>query len=692
MKGKWLALVLVFSVASVEGTGIVPLQATVSSNATALTFARDLAPVVFAHCAPCHHVGGSAPFPLVTYTDVRGRARQVVDAVTRRAMPPWKPEPGPTAFIGERRLSDAQIALFQQWLAQGAQAGSMSEMPPPPAAKEGWTLGPPDLVVKLPVPYRMDPVGPDRLRQFVLPVPITAVRYVKAWQFKTTGSAVVHHATFLLDSTPASRRLDEADPQPGYEGLVPLSARHPDGYFLGWTPGQTPYVATERMAWRIDVGDDLVAMLHLMPNGHTEGIDLSVGLYFTTAPPVDQPVMIRLNRQDIDIPSGDRSYTVVDAYTLPVPVDVYGIQPHAHHLAREVKGEATLPDGTRRGLIHIKEWDFHWQDVYLFAEPIPLPAGTTLSMEFRYDNSEGNPRNPSRPPRRVTYGQRTSEEMGDLWIQVLPRRAADGATLSRSLRARLVPQLITGYGMMLRADPDSVSLHDDLAMLFVEAGDLTRAAAEFAESLRLSPISAAAHYNLGNALLGLRRFDEAEARFLAAIGLAPDYGLASHGLALVMVATGRDELAVRHFEHAARVTGSADSHYQFGALLERQGNAMEALRHYEQASRLRPDWPAAHLALAWLLSTAADPGLRNPVEALRLAEAAAARSDEEVRALDVLAAALAASGQFERAVATLREALRRAENAAGADAVRSLQHRLSLYSERRAFVDSASVR
>ncbi len=687
MQRLWLALAFVGLVAAGAGA-----DASQSSAAAAPTFARDIAPVVLTHCAPCHYAGGSAPFPLLTYADVRGRARQIVTAVTRRAMPPWKPEPGFGAFAGERRLSDAQVDLFQRWLAAGAPPGPLEQLPAPSAHEDGWTLGPPDLIVRLSAPYRLDAIGTDRLRHFVLPVPTSEVRHVKAWQFKTSSPAVVHHATLTLDSTRASRRLDDADPRPGYEGLIPLSAHNPEGYFLGWTPGQTPYVAPDRMAWRLDAGDDLVAMLHLMPDGREHDVDLSIGLYFAGAPPVDRPVMIRLNRQDIDIPPGDRSYTVADSYTLPVDVEVYGVQPHAHNLAREVSGTATLPDGTRRWLIYIRDWDFHWQDVYRLAEPLALPAGTTLRMEFRYDNSDRNPRNPFRPPRQVTYGQRTSEEMGDLWIQVLPRHAADRPALARSVRVKLLPQSISGHQMMLRADPGNVGLHDDLALLYVEAGALDQAAEQFAESLRLSPAVPAASYNLGNALLGLRRFDEAQTRFRAAIQLAPDYGLAHQGLAVALAATGHDDEAAGHFEAAARLIPGADVHYQLAALRQRQGRDAEALRQYRVALGLRPDWPAVQLAHAWLLATTVDPSLRDPREALRLAEKAVSKADQPVRALDVLAAALAASGEFVRAEAAVGEALRRAEADEDVDAVRMLRDRQRLYAGRRPYVGAGPVR
>jgi tetratricopeptide (TPR) repeat protein len=638
-------------------------------------------------------------------------------------MPPWKPEPGFGQFAGERRLNAAQIAAFREWLVEGAPAGDLRQTPTPPTWNDEWLLGKPDLVIRLSAPYRLDPTGPDQLRNFVIPIPTTVRRYVRAWEFRPSSSTV-HHATMLLDSTRASRRRDENDPQPGYDGLIPLSARNPEGYFLGWTPGQQPYLAPEQMAWPLDPETDLIAMMHLKPSGQPEVVDASIALYFSTGPPAVAPVMIRLNRQDIDIPAGASRYTVRDSYTLPVPVTVFGVQPHAHNLAREVRAFATLPDGTTKWLLYIREWDFHWQDAYRFATPMPLPAGTQLSLEFTYDNSEANHANPSRPPRRVTYGQRTLDEMGDLWIQVVPDRRADAGMLTAELQRKLLPQNISGLQMMLNADPENVGLHDDLGVLFTEAGDLERAASQFAESLRLRPDAPAAHYNVGNALLNVRRWSEAAGHFREALALSPEYGLAHQGLAMALQGEGRYDDALGSFVRAVRLMPTADAHYNVGVLQQARGDVADALAHYHEAVRLNPtfpephfalgllavrrgesrraaaafgqaldlrsEWTAARLQLAWLRAASRDGTVRNPHEAITLAERAVTDlGNQNASALDVLAAAFAAAGEFPRAIVTARRALELLKTEGDPGLVAAVEERLSLYEQRRPYVERA---
>src|SRR5262249_45718851 len=148
-----------------------------------------------------------------------------------------------------------------------------------------------------------------------------------------------------------------------------------------------------------------------------------------------------------------------------------------------------------------------------------------VSMEYRYDNSTNNAANPNRPPKRVTWGQRTSDEMGDVWIQVLPRDPANLDVLNESLRAKLLPQNISGYQSMLKADPDNVSLPDDRSLLSLQAGDRRDAVAQFSESLRLRP-DPSSHYNLGSALLRAGEWNEAAAHFEQALTLNSDYALA----------------------------------------------------------------------------------------------------------------------------------------------------------------------
>ena len=250
------------------------------------TFTKDIAPIIFSNCSSCHRPGGAASFSLLSYTDVKSRARLIASATTRRFMPPWKPEPGVGAFVDVRRLSDAQIATIQQWVDHGTPEGDAASLPPAPKFSSDWRLGPPDLVLTMDRPYTLRAGGDDMYRHFVIPIQIPATRYIKAWEFRPGNPHVVHHATMQIDRTGASRQFDAQDPEPGYEGLIAHSVSSPDGYFLDWAPGHTPYTAPPGMSIPLEPASDLVLMLHLRPSGKPETVQASIALYLPTRRPL----------------------------------------------------------------------------------------------------------------------------------------------------------------------------------------------------------------------------------------------------------------------------------------------------------------------------------------------------------------------------------------------------------------------
>jgi tetratricopeptide (TPR) repeat protein len=559
------------------------------------TFTRDVAPILYAHCAPCHQPDGAAPFSLITYADARPRASLIARVTRSRYMPPWKPESH--EFVGDRRLTDAQIATLERWGSGGAVEGDPADLPPAPRLTSGWQSGPPDLVLALP-DYAVRADGPDIFRNFVVSVPGDRARYVRGLEFRP-GSTAVHHANIRVDPTAASRRLDAADPEPGYEGVILHSADFPDGHFLGWTPGQAPPLASDDLAWRLDAGSDLVVQLHLRPTGKAEHIHPSIGLYLTTATPGRPPSIVRLGRQNLDIPAGASHYVVTDAFTLPVDVQLRAIQPHAHYRARTLRAIATLPSGSARELIAIRDWDFNWQDQYRYAEPFWLPAGTRLSMDYLFDNSDANPRNPDHPPRRASWGWRSSDEMADVWIQMITRSEEDRVELARVSRRKMAAEDAIGCETIIAREPDYAAVRNDAAALYLELGQPDAALRHFEAVRRLEPQSAAARYNVGVALEASGHAGDAAHEYEAAIGLDPQYSAAHNNLGNVRLGEGRVDEARREYERAVEWGPSnAEAHNNLGAMLLAAGDAAGAITRLERAIDLRATYPEAHFNLA----------------------------------------------------------------------------------------------
>jgi tetratricopeptide (TPR) repeat protein/mono/diheme cytochrome c family protein len=706
-----------------ELTGIILGVWPAPAVADAPTFSRDIAPIVFRHCVTCHHPGTNGAFSLLTYEDVRPRATSIAAVTKRRYMPPWKPEQGyGDELLGKRGLTDDEIATIQHWVVAGALQGDPAQLPKPPDWNDEWKLGTPDLVIRMPDPYDVPPDGPDLFRIFVFPIPTDVVRYVRAMEFRP-GTRVVHHANMRLDETSTSRQLDEKDPAPGYDGLLAPTAHFPDGYFFGWTPGQLP-PASDDLAWRLNPGTDLVLQLHLRPTGKPERVQATIGLYFAPGPPRLTPAMLRLGKQNIDIAPGQRDYEITDSFVLPVDVDVHGVQPHAHYRAKDITGLATLPDGTTKGLIAIRDWDFDWQDTYRYAKPFPLPKGTTLRMRYTYDNSAANRRNPQLPPQRVHWGQNSSDEMGDLWIQVVPRSRSDLDLLVGEFRQKVFREDILGYEMVLQRTPHDVSLHDDVALLYMAVGRIGDAIAHFSESARLAPDMAVTHFNLGTALVAAGRNDEAIVQYRQALQLKPDYAHAQNNLGSLLLARGLLDEAFQHFRRALEIDpryGEAhnnlgklfanegrteeaidhlsralsirenypDAHYNLAQTLAAQGRMADAIAHYRSALALSPAWLPALSELAWILATHPDPHVRDAGQAISLAERAVSLTDSrDPVMLDVLAAAYAAGGHFDEAAASAQAAIDLGSVHASSGTLANIEQRLALYQQHQPYVEA----
>ena len=669
-------LVFALALAAIAGVDV--------SSAGRVTFANDVAPILFERCGACHRPDGPAPFSLLTYASAKQHAAQIAAVTKRRVMPPWKAEPGYGEFVGQHPLSDDQIDTLERWVHDGTLEGNAVDLPTPPRSSGAWQLGTPDLVVAVPTPYLLDADGPDISRVFVLPIPIAAVRYVRGIEFHPGNPKVVHHANIRIDPTSASRALDAADPAPGYEGLLAHSAVYPDGHFLGWTPGQAAPLLPGGLSWRLSPGSDFVVEVHMKPSGKPEALAPSIGIYFGEGPSGQTPAMLRLGRQNIDIAAGEKAYASEDSFVLPVDAEVLAVQPHAHYRARDVKGIATLPDGTMRWLIYIKDWDFRWQHVYRYVTPFMLPRGTTVSVRYTFDNSADNPRNPVQPPTRVTWGQWSQDEMGDLWIQVLTRDDRDRDALNAAFRRKAIAEDIVGYETMIRRDPRRRQLHDDVAQLYLEQGRAAEAAAHLDASVQIDPQSAAAHFNVATALTMAGRVDEAIDQYREALRLKPDYGLAHNNLGNALVSRGSTADALQHFREAVRLDPSnAEAHYNVGSLLRAQGELAAAGDRFRAALELKPDWIAAVASLAWLLATAPEATIRDPDRALRVAERAVELTERrDASALDILAAAYASAGRFDEAVATCDLALTRNPDPA---LERSIRTRQALYREHRPY-------
>ena len=382
-----------------------------------VTYARDIAPIVQTRCLNCHREGQVAPFPLADYEQTAKRAKQIVRVTQDRIMPPWIPSPGHLKFVAERWLTDRELELFQTWAETGRAKGDDADLPPAPEFAEGWRLGQPDLIVKMAEPFTVPADGPDLLQNFVIPIEVVEDKLVAAVEFHPGNKRVAHHSVLFLDASGAAHKLDAATPEPGYANFGGPGFL-PSGALGGWSVGNTPRPLPNGMGRYLKKGSDLVVQMHYHPTGKQETDQSEIGLYFVKKPiaeslqePAKLVGSIWLANYEMDIAAGAKDYRRSTSYTLPKDVILVGVVPHMHLLGKAMKVTATLPDDTSMTLIDIKNWNYNWQDEYYYERPFKLPAGTRLDVEAAFDNSDSNPSNPSSPPKRVTWGDGTTDEM-----------------------------------------------------------------------------------------------------------------------------------------------------------------------------------------------------------------------------------------------------------------------------------------
>jgi hypothetical protein len=415
-------------------------RATSQSRSGAVTFSEDVAPILYANCVSCHRPGEAAPFPLISYEDVSTRAKTIAKVTQSRQMPPWHAAHGYGEFADERGLTDAQIATIRDWVAGGMPAGSRAKMPPLPKFTEGWQLGAPDLVLEMPEPFPVPAGGPDIYRNFVLPTGLLEDKWVRAVEFRPGTRPVVHHSLIHYIRGGSAAKVVSSDGKPGFGGAMPaglIPAFAPSGELGLWAVGTTPRALPDGLAWPLPKGSDVVLQVHLHPTGKPETERAKVGLYFASAAPA-RPIremgvfgFFGLLAK-IDIPPGEKNFTIKSSLALRADMQVLSVMAHAHYLGKEFKATATLPDGSTRPMLWIQDWDFNWQDRYFYKQPVALPKGTRIDVTISYDNSADNPRNPCTPPQRVQWGLQSTDEMGGVRFQMVTASDAAEAELQQA--------------------------------------------------------------------------------------------------------------------------------------------------------------------------------------------------------------------------------------------------------------------
>ncbi|MFY9572727.1 MAG: cytochrome c [Blastocatellia bacterium] len=357
-----------------------------------VTFARDVAPILFNNCVQCHRPGEIAPMSLLTFKEARPWARSIKEKVATGVMPPWHADPHVGEFANDRRLSQKDIDTLVAWVDQGAQEGNPKDLPPAPKFLEGWNIGNPDAVFYLPQEYPVPASGVVEYKYFKVPTNFKEDKWIQAAEIRPGVRGVVHHIIVFAQKPNEAQRL-----------------------IVGYAPGEQPAVISKGLARKIPAGSDLIFQVHYTPNG-TEVKDKSyVGLVFAKEPPKAEMVTRPVMNARFVIPPGDPNYQVESSYTFAQDAHIHSLMPHMHLRGKDFIFKATFPDGTSKVILSVPKYDFAWQTYYVLKQPLAAPKGTRLDCLAHFDNSEKNRFNPD-PKKEVRWGDQTWEEMMIGWM------------------------------------------------------------------------------------------------------------------------------------------------------------------------------------------------------------------------------------------------------------------------------------
>jgi mono/diheme cytochrome c family protein len=453
MKRLVSVVIGVFFVATTIATGNV--RSAEAPTVPAPTFAKDIAPIVYKHCAQCHRPGEVAPMSLLSYEDVRPWAKAIKSKVVAREMPPWGADPTQTLKMrNDPSLSQAQIDTIVSWVDSGAARGNDSDLPPKPTFATGWTKGTePDYVLEMPVEFDIPAEGELGVQMFYSPIPFTEDKFAETLELRPGNRAVVHHAgLFVVDipegTTIVNGRLIGPDGKVvGDRGSTALPRTQGMGLpgsskLLSWVPGRGVDSHRQNVGKRIPAGKYLNWQVHYNPTGKPEKDRTRLGIWFNKQP-VTHEVLIRqagdplathkgglalyrVEGKEIEysadegstrrrgatpnIPPYAEHWEIIGVTPVTEDITLYYMSPHMHLRGKSLKWVVTYPDGHDQVILNVPKFDFNWQFNYELEEPLHIPAGSKIVGIGVYDNSAKNRYNPA-PHLPVYWSEQSWDEM-----------------------------------------------------------------------------------------------------------------------------------------------------------------------------------------------------------------------------------------------------------------------------------------
>ncbi len=393
-------------------------QAAAPDAAAVPTYTKDIAPILFRNCTSCHRPGEIAPMSLLTYEDVRPRAKAIRDKISEGAMPPWHADMPHGTFLNERELTGQEKATIFRWVANGAPQGNPNDLPRAPAYPDGWSIGTPDAVFEMTEDYKVPADGVIQYEYFYIPTNFTEPKWIQAIEVRPGSRNVVHHVLVFYKAKPDRQRPAVLQFNPELQRLPARAAgSHPavdDGVpsrlVATYAPGTNPQVFRPGTAMRLEAGGVLELQIHYTASGQDETDRTKVGMIFSNDPSPREIRASNFFNATLSLPAGAADVAVRAEVEFVQDATVWGLFPHTHVRGRKWEYVLLLPDGTKRTILSVPRYDFNWQTYYMFREPLQVPRGAKIVSTAWYDNSAANKANPD-PTVNVTWGDQTWEEM-----------------------------------------------------------------------------------------------------------------------------------------------------------------------------------------------------------------------------------------------------------------------------------------
>ncbi len=378
-----------------------------SAAASTVTYHGRISRLLQQHCLECHRDGGIGPFSLERPEDVVAHAGMIETVVSAGTMPPWFAAPQaatesdesarqPLVWANDRSLAAAARDELLAWLRGGRPLGNPADAPAPHAFPDGWQIGQPDAVWEFSEPVAVPATGVMPYRYVTIETELAEPKWVQAIEVQPGNPEVVHHV------------LVHVEP-PGDAGRD-RGRRERGGFWAAYVPGQSVLDYPEGFGKLLPAGARLVFQMHYTPVGMATTDRTRLGVVFATEPPRHEVRVVGLANGRIAIPPGAPRHREEATLRLPADATLLGFLPHMHLRGTACRYELTRGDGRRRVLLDIPRYDFNWQLLYRYAEPLPLQAGDLLQFTAWYDNSAANPANPD-PAVTVRWGEQTFDEM-----------------------------------------------------------------------------------------------------------------------------------------------------------------------------------------------------------------------------------------------------------------------------------------